>query len=1152
MKKMSLMCAGSIISLALSAASPSYAQSSDNAAMPDQNEEAPPATEEEEPPATEEEAPAATEEEAPAATEEVAPTAANTENSYGAGIVVTGSRLKQNTFSSISPLQVIQNENAEDTGEFEAAALLQRSEAASGQQIDGTFQGFVLNNGPGSQTLSLRGLGADRTLLMINGRRMAPAGVEGAPTNPSLNLIPSSLVDRYDLLLDGASSVYGSDAVAGVVNVILRKNFDGLTFRANGNINPQGAGEDYTISASWGVNNDSGFLGLGAEYASTAVIRLKDRKFFRGCDKHYEVDQYGNTRTLGIADNAVINARSPGIGTSVNECKITGISGRIFNEFTNYGSIYYTPGPGNTGIPYYNENSYPGIGDIDSDGDGKVDVDFQDVNTNGSNREQVFQNGRRLLNLMALGEYTFEGDANITPFFELTYSRQEAYADNTGAPQLFPTVPANNPFNPCNRLAVGGVDCRLAERVTYGYPISVGFDLPVQPIVAVKGDRNNFSTVQEQYRGVLGVKGDLPFIGSGWDFEVSGVYSKAIGKSLRKGIREDKLAFALGLDPTADYNGDGVFDNNGDGVADDYDQNVEAGLGFWGGPLLAAPCSAAGLRNPGAAMPDLTAGCVPVNMFAPSLLGSPIGDFATQAERDYLFGVREFDTTYEQLVLSGFVSGSLFSLPGGVASVGVGAEYRKDKINSTPSVVAANGLFFGFFADRGAVGSKDIKEAFGEVNMPLVAGETLARELTLNVSGRYTDEQYYGSAGTYSIKGKWRPFDPIAFKFSYGTSFRAPNLRENFLAGQTGFSTLFDPCAVTDASLVTGAYNPSLDDREETTLANCKREGRDPTKVGLNPALASTNALTSVEILSGGSLDIDEETSRALTAGVAFEETFGGGFRVGLGASYFNIRVKGSIVEPSSQFILNDCYTRQDGKRSPFCDRITASTLEADRFLVKKVSSGFINLNSEDVRGIDFNADFGKEVQLFGTNVDLGINVRANHLLEISTTFIDDNGVSSYDDDRGEFGYPKWTGQASFTAGIQKFRFTWQVQYTGPVEQQSDGIDPLSSAFGRNAENVATGFIGDTCLGNGSGAVAGDWIFCRDVGFAKKYFEHTASVRYTDRPSGLVLRAGVSNIFNRNPPLVYGSEVFAIANTAIGNGYNYNGREFFFAIEKKF
>jgi len=249
---------------------------------------------------------------------------------------------------------------------------------------------------------------------------------------------------------------------------------------------------------------------------------------------------------------------------------------------------------------------------------------------------------------------------------------------------------------------------------------------------------------------------------------------------------------------------------------------------------------------------------------------------------------------------------------------------------------------------------------------------------------------------------------------------------------------------------------------------------------------------------------------------------------------------------------LNDCYTRQDGKRSPFCDRITASSLQSHRFLVKKVSSGFINLNSESVRGIDFNVDFGKEVQFLGTNIDLGLNVRANHLIERSTTFIDDNGDATYDDDAGEFGLPKWTGQTSFTADIEKFRFTWQVEYTGPVEQQADGIDPLSSAFGRNAEGVATGFVGDTCLGNGSGAVSGDGYFCRDVGFANKYFTHTASVRYRDAANGLVLRAGVSNIFDRNPPMVDSNEVFAIANTAIGNGYDYNGREFFFSVEKKF
>ncbi|MGB5020514.1 TonB-dependent receptor domain-containing protein, partial [Sphingorhabdus sp.] len=741
MKKRALMIAGSSISLALSIASPAFAQ-----------------TEPEE----------KTAEEVAVPEEEKAETAANT-----GGIVVTGSRLKQNTFSSISPLQVITNSDSQDTGLFDAATILQRSEAASGQQIDATFSGFVLDNGPGSKTLNLRGLGADRVLILINGRRMAPAGAEGAPTNPSINLLPSSLIDRVELLTDGASSIYGSDAVAGVANVIMKKNFDGLTLFASGDINPQGGGDDYQVSGTWGVNNDRGFFGIGAEYSYQDYIRLNDRDFLRGCDKHYEIDQNGNIRTLGLADNALVRNRTPGVRVSDNECKVGGLSGRIFIPNATYGSVYYTPGAGNTGIPHFNENTFRGV-ELDRNGDGLRDVDFQDVNTNGGNQEQVFQSQAKLINVMAFGEYTFEGAANITPFFELSYSNARLRADNTGTPQLFPMVPATNAFNPCNRFAVGGVDCRRAQNIAMGPPnLSTGFDLPVQPIVSVVGDRNNFDVKQEQYRGVLGVKGDLPFIGSTWDFEIAGVYSKAIGKSKRYGIREDKLAFALGLDPTADYDGDGVFDNNGDGIADDYDNELSTG-GVFGGPVLAAPCSAAGLSNPGAAMSDLTAGCVPVNVFAPSLLGAPIGDFATAAERNYLFGVRSFKTTYEQLLINAFAGGSLFTLPAGDVTFGVGAEYRKDTIKSAPSDVASNGLFFGFFGDSGAVGSKDIKEVFGELSIPLKADEELVRELTLNISGRYTDEKYYGSAGTYSIKGLWRPFDPLSFKFSYGTSFRAP------------------------------------------------------------------------------------------------------------------------------------------------------------------------------------------------------------------------------------------------------------------------------------------------------------------------------------------------------------------------------------------
>jgi iron complex outermembrane receptor protein len=143
-------------------------------------------------------------------------------------ITVTGSRLKRDTYSSISPLQIITAEVSREVGLIDAADILQDSTASSGQQIDLTFQGFVLNNGPGSSTVSLRGLGEARTLVLMNGRRLAPAGVEGAPFAANLNQIPASMVQQYDILLDGASSVYGSDAIAGVANVIMRKDFDGL------------------------------------------------------------------------------------------------------------------------------------------------------------------------------------------------------------------------------------------------------------------------------------------------------------------------------------------------------------------------------------------------------------------------------------------------------------------------------------------------------------------------------------------------------------------------------------------------------------------------------------------------------------------------------------------------------------------------------------------------------------------------------------------------------------------------------------------------------------------------------------------------------------------------------------------------------------
>nr|WP_298895356.1 TonB-dependent receptor [uncultured Altererythrobacter sp.] len=1085
------------------------------------------------------------------------------------GIVVTGSRIRRDTYTSISPIQVLNTEASQNVGLFDPTQILQRDESAAGQQIDATFGGFVLNNGPGSETLNLRGLGADRTLLMVNGRRLAPAGVEGAPSNPSINLIPGSLVERYDLLLDGASSVYGSDAVAGVGNVILRKDFDGLELFARGEVNPQGAGEDYTISAAYGINTDRGFFGIGAEYDYRDAIRLEDRDFASGCNTHYEIDQNGNFLTVDLADNANVRAASNGAVTvSEDACKVQGISGRIFQPFARFGSVYFPangnianfPLDPNTGRPFNFGDSTNAFGtNLDTDGDGVRDVDFRNVNVNAAEPDQTFIPEQRRYNIMAYGEYTFPGDGNITPFFEANYSRVDIKNENSGTPQIFPSVPAHVAFNPCNfSVNPDGVDCRAVDNELNGISgtsiaLSTGFDLPTVPIAAIRGDRNNTDVTQEQYRGVLGIKGDLPGFGSSWTWEVSGVYSRSEGSSVRRGIREDKLALAIGLDPTMDYDGDGIFDNNGDGIADDYSQGEDFFSGI-------TPCDTTALMNPGAALPDLGAGCVPVNLFAPSVLTGAVGDFASQAERDYLFGVRSFDTTYEQLIFSAFVTGDLFELPAGPVGAVFGGEWRKDKIDSRPNEVASNGLFFGFFADEGAKGSKAIRELYGELNIPLIAGETLVEELNFEIAGRMTDEEFYGTNFTYSMKAGWRPVSSLLLRMTYGTSFRAPNLRENFLRAQSGFNGVFDPCAVpNDAFNSTGGgYDPSLDDRDPVILQNCIREGRDPTSVGIDSQGLNTLQVPSVEITSGGSLDIDPETSRSITAGFSFEETFGDGWDVALGATYFDIKLTDSIVSPSAQFIANDCFTRDDGQRSPFCDRLSYDTASTSRFLISDVFAGFINLNSESVRGIDFNADFGKNIVAFGEDIDLGLNLRANHLMERSTLFIDDNGEPSFDDDAGEFGLPTWTGRAVFTADVSDFRFTYQVRYTGDVEQDEAGRDEFSDAFGYNEAGEFTGFFADTCLGGGSrdasgvvdGIVAGDGVYCKNVGFADEQFIHTASIRY--RADTWSILVGVDNLFDTDPPLVDSAEVFSVNNAAIGNGYDYDGREFFISLTKEF
>lgn len=1010
----------------------------------------------------------------------------------GDTVVVTGSRIRRNEFSSASPLQVIDGQVSRELGVFDTARLIQESAVATGVQIDNTFTGFVLDNGPGASTVALRGIDPERTLVMLNGRRIGPGGTEGAPTSPDLNLIPSSLIGRIDVLLDGASPVYGSDAVAGVANVILREDFDGLEIETAFNVPETGGGKISQVSATWGVTGDNGFIAVGAEFFRRDQLSVADAGLL--CNEHQEIDENGVVRNVEV---------DVPVGTTLNTCK-TQIIGR-FRGGSPFADRFYTPGSTNTGIPDYSRA-------IDANADGIVDVDQKAPLFNGIDPSRALVQNQDLvsplerISFMTFGNYEIESLNNMETFFELLYSERSSTITSSGA-QVFPTVPATNPLNPC------GIEAVTLNPAIAG---TCGGGSDIVPIVLINGDRNSTEVKQSQIRLVGGIRGDLPFWNGAasdslfdlndWTYELSGSYQRSFGTSVRRGIIEDRLALSLfttarqpdgTLGCGFDFDGDGFFDTAGD-------------------------FDIFGFLSPES--------CVPVDLTSANV---QLNNQLTPEEQEYLFGVRTFSTEIKQSIIQGFFGGNVMNLPAGPVAMVFGFEYRQDEITSRPDDNAEDGNFIGFFADRGATGRREQKEGYAEIHIPLLQDQPFAQDLWIEGSARVTNETFYGTNWVNAAKGLWKPFDWLTIRGTRGTSFRAPNLREQFFRGATGFSSAFnDPCIVPAAANNSGVYDPTMDTRTATTLANCVAAGVDPTSLGLTGA-------ASIEVLTGGTTDLDAETSRQWTVGGVLDVPFaemglGDAFRAQLSVTRFDIEVRNTIEEPSVAFLFSDCYSdpAKPFPSSAFCGRITRDSTTG---FVDLVDAGFINIGIVTSKGFDFNALFNYDgITVGGEELRLTLDTRATLMTEQSQTIIDD-----FDDNLGEIGTPKWRGQATFFADWSNWRGLWRARYIG--KQDEDG----TPAFGNN----------DTCrafLGLTSATRDLTDVRCRNIDSVADYFVHDASLTW--RNDLWSITAGINNVLDKKPPRADSSEVTVspAGNYPLGVGYDFFGRTFQFSIQRRF
>lgn len=209
-------------------------------------------------------------------------------------VKVTGSLISRQGFDTINPVQIITADTSRTTGQLDTTSILQTSNVAAGStQISNQFSGFVVEGGNGVQTLSLRGLGANRTLILLDGRRPGPAGTRGQVGAFDLNVIPSVILQRVELLKDGAGSIYGSDAIAGVVNLITRKNIDRTEISVETDLPQEDGGASWSVSGATGFNFDNGSVVAAFQHYDQQSLKRGDRDFL-SCPQALVRDANGN------------------------------------------------------------------------------------------------------------------------------------------------------------------------------------------------------------------------------------------------------------------------------------------------------------------------------------------------------------------------------------------------------------------------------------------------------------------------------------------------------------------------------------------------------------------------------------------------------------------------------------------------------------------------------------------------------------------------------------------------------------------------------------------------------------------------------------------------------------------------------------------
>lgn len=886
------------------------------------------------------------------------------------GMTVTGSLLRRLEYDTTSPVQVITADTSVDVGQVQTAEFLQKSSVAAGStQITNQFSGFVVEGGTGVQTVSLRGLGAQRTLVLLNGNRPGPAGTRGQVLAFDLNVVPSSILQRAEVLKDGASSIYGSDAVAGVVNLITRKSVDRPEISFSTRVPLKGGGETFEISGATGWNLGNGNIVLAAELYRQNALKVGDRDYF-DCVQDLVYDAEGNR--VDREDRSIL------AGTDLGGCNNMLVN--VVDDMVS--GARYVPSPDGVTV-----GLLPGF---------RPGVTANYSPTNPQAYTESPQNFAQyanadLINRQERGSIYAAADLGLTDNLnwtsEFLYNRRETTA--RGVRQFFPVIGGRT------APARFGSLYQYANSPNYVAPVPNGIARPIMPFASNQDIQVDYLYVN------TGLNGYLPF--KDWSWKANASYSKSKGT---------------------------------------YD-------------VLSIRASTSGDVTLSETAPTL-------NYFDPGFLSGARMDELVDA-----LGVwHKGETTYNQLVVGGVVTGEAFELPAGAVGVALGAEYRRFDIDDQPSELSRTGDLWGQSSAQVTKGKDSVREVYGEVEIPLLAAKPWVEMLSLNASARaFNYDTVEGWDNVWKLGLGWQINPGVRLRATKGTSYRAPGLYELYLGNQTGFlgQTSIDPCVRWGES------------SNEYLRANCAAAGIPNNYTGLG---------SSATVRTGGGLGfLKPETSRAFTTGVVLTPQIA---PISVALDYFEFEVADQIGTLGAGTIVSGCYAAQVYPNE-FCSMFSRNSPDhpTSPNMITQVNATYVNINKQKTRGYDMLVRYSND-HSYGK---LDVEGQFTYMLEDFTALFSPTQSTGFlnNDRNGDIGRPKLVGNVRTALTREDLTYTWFMDYVG--DSTALGVAPTVTYLGRP----------DTY---------------RDVTAGSRLY-HAFSVRYNQPKWNAVV--GISNIFDTKP-----------------------------------